>query len=113
MPRNISFMLTKEQVKNRTKTVTRRTGWTFLKPGDVLNAVEKGMGLKKGEKVKFLCQIKIIKVSREALISIDYSEVIKEGFPEMKPADFIKMFCSTHKKIDPSKTITRIEFKYL
>jgi hypothetical protein len=30
----MSFMLTIDQVKNKTKTVTRRTGWTFLKPGD-------------------------------------------------------------------------------
>jgi len=27
MPRNMSFMLTTEQIKNRTKTVTRRLGW--------------------------------------------------------------------------------------
>ena len=42
MPRNMSFMITKEQVRNRTKTVTRRLGWAFLKPGDIVNAVEKG-----------------------------------------------------------------------
>ena len=45
MPRNMSFMLTTEQVRNKTKTVTRRLGWWFLKPGEIVNAVEKGMGL--------------------------------------------------------------------
>ena len=43
-------MLTKEQILARTKTVTRRLGWWFLKPGDVVWACEKCMGLKKGEK---------------------------------------------------------------
>jgi len=36
MPRNISFALTTQQVRNRTKTVTRRAGWLFLKAGDIL-----------------------------------------------------------------------------
>jgi len=31
-------MLTTAQIKNRTKTVTRRTGWAFLKPGDIVNS---------------------------------------------------------------------------
>ncbi len=50
--RNMSFMLTTQQMQDRTKDVTRRVGWWFLKPGDVIMAVEKGMGLKKGEKIK-------------------------------------------------------------
>jgi hypothetical protein len=52
MPRNMSFMLTTEQVRNQTKDVTRRLKWLFLKSGDILNAVVKGIGLKKGETVK-------------------------------------------------------------
>lgn len=48
--RRMSFMLTKEQVLNQTKDVTRRNGWAFLKPGDLIQPVEKCMGLKKGEK---------------------------------------------------------------
>ena len=39
--RNISFMLTTQQFRNRTKTVTRRMGWWNLKPGDILMGVEK------------------------------------------------------------------------
>ena len=52
MPRNMSFMITTEQIKNRTKTVTRRLGWNFLKPGEVVNACEKCRGLKAGQKVQ-------------------------------------------------------------
>ena len=45
----ISFSLTTPQFRDGTKDVTRRLGWTFLKPGDRLCAVVKAMGLKKGE----------------------------------------------------------------
>lgn len=32
--RNMSFALTTKQIINRTKTITRRFGWWFLRPGD-------------------------------------------------------------------------------
>ena len=51
MPRNISFALTTQQFKNKTKTVTHRFGWHSLQPGDILCAIEKCMGFKKGEKI--------------------------------------------------------------
>ena len=44
MPRNMSFAMTTQQVKDQTKDVTRRFGWLFLKPGDILQPVEKAMG---------------------------------------------------------------------
>ena len=113
MPRNISFMLTTEQIKNKTKTVTRRNGWLKLKAGDVLNACEKCMGLKKGEKVVKLGQIKVTSVSREPLSVIDKEECIAEGFPEMEPEDFISMFVKTHKGTSGQTEVTRIEFVYL
>jgi len=36
MPRNMSFSMTTQAVLDETKTVTRRLGWDFLKPGDLL-----------------------------------------------------------------------------
>lgn len=36
MPRLMSVAFTEQAVRDRTKTVTRRKGWTFLKPGDRL-----------------------------------------------------------------------------
>jgi len=113
MPRNMSFMLTTEQVKNRTKTVTRRTGWRFLQPGDIVNAVEKGMGLKKGEKIKHICQIRIKSIHwGEPLYKITQEDCIKEGFPEMSPDDFIDMFCR-HNKVWAMCPVNRIEFEYI
>ncbi len=64
MPRNMSFSMTTAQFRARTKTVTRRLGWWNLKPGDVIMGVEKAMGLKKGEKVKRLGRIRIVRCSR-------------------------------------------------
>lgn len=111
--RNMSFMLTKEQIRNKTKTVTRRTGWRRLKAGEIVMAVEKCQGLKKGEKMDKICPIKIIDVSMEMLGDITPEEVVKEGFPEMGTIEFIDMFCRTHKGVNYSTIITRIEFEYI
>ena len=112
MPRNISFMLTKPQFLDQTKTVTRRMGWYFLEPGDILNGCEKCQGLRKGETIKKLGQIRIVNVRREPLWHISQEDCIAEGFPEMSPWEFIEFFCSTHKGCDPDTEITRIEFEY-
>ncbi len=97
MPRNMSFSLTTEQVRNRQKTVTRRLGWRFLKPGDVLNACVKCMGLKKGEKIERICRIRVVDVMFEPLCFITLGDVIREGFPDWGPQDFIQMFCRHNK----------------
>ena len=113
MPRNMSFMLTTEQVRNHSKTVTRRTGWHFLKIGDIVNAVEKGMGLKKGEKVRRICQIRIKSIRwGEPLYRISKEDCVKEGFPEMAPDDFIDMFCK-HNKVRAMCPVNRFEFEYV
>lgn len=112
MPRNISFSLTTEQIRNKTKIVTRRLGWKFLKPNDVLNACEKCMGLKKNEKVKRICQIVVKTINREPLNHITKDEVELEGFPELSRRDFIDLFCKAN-KCQPHTIVTRIEFEYL
>lgn len=120
MPRNISFALTTEQIKNKTKTVTRRKGWKFLKVGDVLNACVKCMGLKPGEKIQRLGQIRVTDVKREVLNemrglgegSYGSHEATLEGFPEMSGIEFTDMFCE-HMGGDIDQEVTRIEFEYL
>ncbi|MEJ2655579.1 MAG: hypothetical protein P8012_00075 [Desulfobacterales bacterium] len=102
MPRNMS----------REKTVTRRVGWNFLKPGDILQAVEKAQGLKKGEKVKRICLIRVISCRHEPLNKITAADCILEGFPEMSPREFVNMFCAAN-KWHPSKDVNRIEFEYI
>ncbi|MBL3601592.1 MAG: HNH endonuclease [gamma proteobacterium endosymbiont of Lamellibrachia anaximandri] len=97
MPRNMSFALTTDQFKARTKTVTRRLGWGFLKPGDTVMGCRKCMGLKPGEKLERLGLIRILNVRREPLSRMftehtyGLMETTKEGFPEMGTLDFIDM----------------------
>lgn len=103
----MSFMLTTEQVRNRTKTVTRRLGWDFLKAGDVLNACVKCQGLRVGEKIERPEPL-------NRLYRKDYGvrEARLEGFPQMTPSEFVEMFCR-HMKCDPFTIVNRIEFVYL
>lgn len=111
-PRLISFAMTTEQVRLRTKTVTRRLGWLDLKPGTILQAVEKAQGLKKGEKVKRLCLIRVKSVRRERLCKITRADVTREGFPGMLKHKFVEFFCEGH-GCEPGDTVTRIEFEYI
>jgi hypothetical protein len=134
--RNMSFMLTTDQIRNRTKTVTRRLGWKFLKPGDLIRAVEKCQGLKKGETMKPLAVLRVESVSRERLDRLEAEAIYgeqecrAEGFPKMSPMEFVSMFCATHKVPDtrawglprakrqpfpmlPCDEVTRIEFSYV
>lgn len=112
MPRNISFAMTTDQVLARSKTVTRRFGWWKLKPGDILNGVEKSMGLKRGEKIKRLCQIRVVSVRREPLNQIAAEDCALEGFPKMHPDEFIQMLVD-HYGCDPTAECNRIEFEYV
>ena len=110
--RHMSFMHTTPQMHDRSKTVTRRKGWENLKPGDRLLAVEKGQGLKKGEKVKPICVIEVVNNWREYLQTITSSDVKKEGYPLMSKREFILMFCE-HMRVLPITKISRIEFRYV
>ena len=111
--RRISFALTPDQILARTKTVTRRFGWDRLKPGDILQPIRKGMGLKKGEKQEFLgCPIRVVAIGKQPLNAITPEDVIAEGFADWSPAEFITFLC-THHRIEPGMILTRIEFRYL
>lgn len=115
MPRNISFSLTTEQIRHRAKTVTRRKGWRNLKPGEVLNACRKCMGLRPGEKIERLCQIRVVSVRREplrAIIDEGQRGADREGFPLCSPRRFVEIFCD-HMGGTEDQIVTRIEFEYL
>jgi hypothetical protein len=109
----MSFALTTEQMENKTKTVTRRNGWWFLKAGDVVNAVEKAMGLKKGENIKRIGKIRIIDTRKIRVSQIDHEDLIREGLPHMSPAEFVDFFCDSHHGSSPDTIINRIEFEHL
>lgn len=108
--RNISFQLTTRQFQARTKTVTRRLKWLFVKAGDMLQGCEKCMGIKKGE-IRRLSPIRVLSVRREPLNAITQDDVVREGFPEMTPGQFVAMFCR-HMNCAPTTEVTRIEFEF-
>lgn len=112
--RNMSFSMTTGQIRNKTKTVTRRFGWWSLKPGTNLWAVEKSQGLKKGQKVVRICQIEVVRSTAETLSIMELrpGEAALEGFPEMSERHFILMLCVKSGKT-PEDLVNRIEFKYL
>lgn len=117
--RNISFMLTTPQFIDRSKDVTRRNGWRFLKIGEQLCGVEKSQGLGKGGKIKRLGIIRVVAVRPEPLQAmlndLDYGheECVREGFPNMSPAEFVAMFCASHHGVGPATNISRIVFAHV
>ena len=113
MPRNMSFAMTTQQVLSQTKSVTRRFGWWYLKPGDIIQPVKQAMGLKLGEKIiRLNGPIEILSAWGEPLNAITQDDVMKEGFPDWTPNQFIEFLVSKY-KCDPTKEINRIEYKYL
>lgn len=110
--RNMSFSMTTEAMINRTKTVTRRQGWTNLQPGDLLCAVKKGMGLKKGEKVERLGTIRVVRVDRWPVGMMPAEDCAKEGFGHLTPTQFVEMYCKANTCTEWD-ICTRIEFEYI
>lgn len=117
--RNMSFQLTTAQIMDETKTVTRRNGWEALRVGEIFQAIEKGQGLKKGERVNRLKVLQCVGNHRERLYmvladkSYGQEEMIKEGFPGMDPINFVTMYCNANKGTHPGDKVSRIEFRYL
>lgn len=109
----MSFSFTTVAVRARTKTVTRREGWRFLKPGDVLRACTKCLGLRRGERMEVLALIRIQNVRREPLAAITAADVVLEGLPaDWTPARFVEFY---RKSVGCASAVevTRIEFEYI
>lgn len=141
MPRLMSFAKTVDQIRNRTKTVTRRDGWGWLEPGTILWACEKTMVLQKGETATKICKIRVDDVQREEVRDVlcttcdgngkrngvdeehdcevcggtgasPSDDVERKDFDDMTGAEFVEFFKS-ELGVAPGDMITRIEFRYL
>jgi hypothetical protein len=110
--RNMSFVLTTPQCRRREKTVTRRQGWWFLKRGDLVQQVEKGQGLKKGEHVKKIHVIRIVSTYGLLIWAVWPEDVVREGFPGKSTAWFVEMYCR-HNRVQPNELCNRIAFEYV
>lgn len=113
MARLMAVSLTESQVRNRTKTVTRRAGWRMLRAGDQLTLCRKVMGRRGGEPLERIVNVEVVSVRRERLDAITPADVAAEGFPQMTPAQFVEFFCSTHRGCGPGTEVARIEWQYL
>ena len=116
--KNISFLLTTQQIRDRTKTVTRRLNWHGLPVGTLLQGCVKTQGLKRGEKVQPLAVIEVVSVRWELLSRLESehvygdSEALKEGFPLLSGKQFLQLFMM-HMKCHSGVSVNRIEFKYV
>lgn len=121
MSRLMSVAFTEQAVVERRKTVTRRKGWwrdkngrQLLKPGDRLTLCRKVMGRKKGEPLVRIAEVEVTSVNREPLHMCALAdEMVREGFPEMAPRDFMRKFFLNAQGIWPQQAVTRIEWRYL
>jgi hypothetical protein len=115
----MAFSHTAQQLLDRSKTVTRRTGWRTLKAGDLVQAVEKSRGLKKGERVRVLgiLRIKDVRIEPLSRLLIDAryaeDELPREGFPCWLRDEFVAMFVRMNRLRSTDVAITRIEFEYV
>lgn len=108
----MSVSLTEQAVVERRKTVTRRLGWKFLKPGDTLTLCRKVMGRKPGEPLVRLAEVEVVDVRRERLNHIDYEDVAREGFPWLSAVEFVDFFAK-EMRCARGEMVTRIEWRYL
>lgn len=117
MSRLMSVALTEDAVRNRSKTVTRRLGWAFLKPGDRLTLCRKVMGRRRAdgtvEPLVRVAEVEVVSVRREPLHAITLDDVAREGFGgQLTSLGFVAFFCE-HMKCKPGVWVTRIEWRYL
>lgn len=119
--RNMSFALTTAQIREGSKSVTRRVGWLHARPGMQVRPVRKCRGLRPGETLEVLADpLTIVDVRLEPLhaltdnLDYGFAECTREGFGSHPlyrwPSEFVAMFCATHKGCSPSTLVTRIEF---
>lgn len=129
MARLISVAFTEQAVRDRIKTVTRRKGWwedkhgrRLLYPGDRLTLCKKVMGRKPGEPLDRIAEVEVVAVHREPLGMILPSwgrwtygeqEMVREGFPGLDPAEFVRRYFTEAQGLGEHDTVTRIEWRYL
>lgn len=125
MPRLMSVAYTEQAVRERRKTVTRRLGWRFLKPGDRLTLCRKVMGRKPGEPLERIAEVEVTSVYRGPLYITD-EDIVREGVPQEEFAVFDHdRECSECRRIAwlewfattmgcaIGADVTRIEWRYL
>lgn len=112
MARLMSVAMTEQAVRDRSKTVTRRKGWIFLRPGERITLCRKVMGRRPGEPLVRITDVEVVDIRREPLCAITEDDVAAEGFPGMSREEFIRRFFVEAQGIGPEDMITRIQWVY-
>jgi len=132
MPRLMSVAYTEDAVRAKRKTVTRRAGWTALRPGTELDLCRKVLGRRKGDPLVRIARVCVIDVRRERLDQITDDDARREGFTDEDfthppwggdglyrldaintPALWFILFFTHHMGGTPEQEVTRIEWEYL
>lgn len=130
MSRLMSVSHTEAAVVARTKTVTRRLGWRFLRVGDRLTLCRKVQGRRNGEPLVRLAEVEIVSVRREPLVAMTDADVAREGVPivdrwggqrfdevyldtDLPTATSWISWFAGEMGVRPYDDVTRIEWRYL
>jgi hypothetical protein len=110
---NVSFAWTTKAFMEDRKTVTRRM-WHpgKFQIGQLLMAIEKGQGIRAGERVRRLDVIEVVGLVEERVDAIPASDLALEGGMWRDTEDFITMFCSGN-GCNRGATCIRMEFRRL
>jgi hypothetical protein len=108
----MSVSLTEAAVVERRKTVTRRRGWKFLRPGEHDLAAERQPDQWLTRLAARLAEVEVVSVRREPLHAITPEDVEREGFPGWTIPRFIEYFLERMGGTSHTE-VTRIEWRYL
>ncbi|MGH9159145.1 MAG: ASCH domain-containing protein [Vicinamibacteraceae bacterium] len=117
--RRMSFSHAASEVRARMKTVTRRVGWRFLKPNELIQAVDTARGSRSAEPARLLAVLRVRDVRVEPLARLIENaryaedELPREGYPCWSRDDFIARFLRRHRLTTADIDVTRIEFEYV
>ena len=118
--RHMSFTRTPQQMRDGTKTVTRRhpDAWKNLHSDETVQPVLRTQGLQKGERHEFLCPpIEILFNWVEPVEAITIEEVASEGFPDLTVHEFCALLRASGAiavvgHSPPREFTRRIEFRH-
>jgi hypothetical protein len=112
MPRLMAVPLAGQQVRDRTKTVTRRPGWRMLRIGDHLTLCKKVMGRRHVESLDRITGVEATGIRRERLDAIILDDLTAGGFPGMTPGEHAAFFGEARRGCTPETAITPIQWRY-
>lgn len=119
MSRLMSVSITERAVRDRRKTVTRRLGWRFLRPGDRLTLCRKVQGRRPGEPLIRIAEVEVVDVRREPLSAMTDADVGREGIDaalevagRTEAEAWVSWFAWTM-GCSVDDEVTRIEWRYL